>query len=544
MRGKYVNLSMGIMNILFGILIIVFQIYVPQDISDLTVQENQVTNVISISIKILLIIISIINFIAFYNNKMESGFKSGYKITLFSLSYFILPKFIIAIFPIIGGIIIIKKIMKENLIELDSTLALSVILLIFVAIFVLIVSSFLYTYIGQYMYKKQNKDEMSYSDTFFKYITELDTQDVYIGFKVNGKYGYINQKGEIVIDFEYDFASPFIKINMYNKNFDIALVCKDGKSYIIMKNKRIVKSYVSESSNDDYEAKIKELEDFYKNTLKQTGDMQYEIEPIKSNMNKAKVYDEKSTEYTYKYDYNSEYDIIVIQSNMGLKDTYYLVKKDDEKNKIQLECDNLSYDENFLYLYSNGDLPFYSVSTREQGWFNSYGKKTNMKGKAQILEIVDKTLLIRNYNDKTIYFINEYEEIVSSIYKDIFIGIDERYIIRNTNGKFVLINKEYQQVIDEEFDFVDTSLARYGLYVCGNFPEKINVNNFGYAKLNLKIIDSNGGILIDNVEQVYGTYYKVSKDIKDKEKQIEDLKSRMQKLDYEFIGDKFYDKYR
>ena len=44
-------------------------------------------------------------------------------------------------------------------------------------------------------------------------------------------------------------------------------------------------------------------------------------------------------------------------------------------------------------------------------------------------------------------------------------------------------------------------------------PE-FEINEFGYAKLNLKIIDSNGGTLIDNVEQVYGSYYKISEDIK------------------------------
>ena len=544
MRGKYVNLSIGIMNIVFGILILVFQIYVPQDISKLTVQENQVVNIIDISIKILLILISIINLVALYNNRMESGFKSGYKIALFSLSYFILSKAIIAIFPIIAGIIVINKIIKENLIELDSTFALSVILVLLVTTFILIFGSFTYGHLGEYLYKKQNKDELQYSETFFKYITQLETEDKYICFKANGKYGYINQKGEIVIAFKYDFASPFIKINMYNKNFEIALVCEGQKSSIIMKNQRIVKTYISESDNEDYEAKMKELEDFYKNTLKQEIEMEYEILPIKSNMNKVPVYEENSSEYTYRYDYNEQYDIIVIQSSMGLEDTYYLVKKEDLQNRVKLECENLFYDDKYLYVYSNGDLPFYNISTREQGWFNSYGKKTNMKGKAQILEIVEQSLIIRNYNDDTVYFINAYEEIISSIYKNIFVGINDRYIVQNTNRKYTMINKEYAQIINEEFDFIDTSLAEVGLYVCGNFPEKFEFNDYGYAKLDLKIIDSNGGILIDNVEQVYGSYYKLSEDIRDKDKQIEKLKSQIEKIEYNFIGDKFYDKYR
>lgn len=544
MRGKYVNLSLGIINILFGILILVFQLFVPQQITELTLQENEVVNVLAILIKIVLIILSIINAIALYNNRMETGFKSGYKITLFTLAYFILPKFIIAVFPIIGGIIVIKKIVKENLIELDSTFALSSILLVCVTIFLLIAGCFLYKSIGQYMYKKQNKDELAYSETFFKYITELDTDDVYIVFKSNGKYGYINQHGQIVMDFIYDYASPFIKINMYNKNFEIALVCKEGKTSIIMKNQRVVKSYVSETSDNDYESKIKELEDFYKKELKQTSQMQFEIERLENNKNKAKVYDEKSSEYTYKYDFNSEYDIIVIQSTMGLADTYYMVKKDDEQNRIQLDCEKLCYDENYLYLYSNGDLPYYNIETKEQGWFNYYGIKTNMRGKAQILEIVDRTILIKNYNDKTYYFINENENIVSSLYKDILLGIDDRFIVQDSNGKYLLINKNYEKVINEEFDFIDTSLAKYGLYACGYLPEEIEFNEFGYAKLNIKIIDSNGSILIDNVEQVHNSYYKLSDKIKEKDKQIEDLKKQIKTLNSSFIGEEFYSKYK
>ena len=59
-----------------------------------------------------------------------------------------------------------------------------------------------------------------------------------------------------------------MNIRMYNKNFQVALVCKDRVSYVIMKNKRTVMSYMSESSNDNYAAKMKELKDIYKNTLR------------------------------------------------------------------------------------------------------------------------------------------------------------------------------------------------------------------------------------------------------------------------------------
>ena len=77
---------------------------------------------------------------------------------------------------------------------------------------------------------EENKNELAYKSDYFKYITELGIEDVYINIKKDGKYGYINQNGEVVIDFLYDYASPFVGITAYNKHFDIALVCQNGSS--------------------------------------------------------------------------------------------------------------------------------------------------------------------------------------------------------------------------------------------------------------------------------------------------------------------------
>ena len=56
--------------------------------------------------------------------------------------------------------------------------------------------------------------------------------DAYINVKKDGKFGYINQNGKIVIDFSFDFASPFVLINEYDKTFEVALVSENGSSYI------------------------------------------------------------------------------------------------------------------------------------------------------------------------------------------------------------------------------------------------------------------------------------------------------------------------
>lgn len=225
--------------------------------------------------------------------------------------------------------------------------------------------------------------------------------DIYINVKKDGKYGYINQNGDVVIDFKYDYASPFVPITVYNKRFDIAMVCENGSTKIILKNERKVMSYRTESNNENYEAKEKELKDIYTNVLKQTDDFRYEYEEVNENINKVPAYYEISTQYTYRYDYNEEYDLIVTQSNLGLGDKYELAKKDDLNIRIALDAENLDYDTSNLYLFSNGTIPFYDINNKSQGWFTSYGKKETMEGNAQILDFIDDKILIRDYNRRT-----------------------------------------------------------------------------------------------------------------------------------------------
>ena len=77
-------------------------------------------------------------------------------------------------------------------------------------------------------------------------------------------------------------------------------------------------SYRTESSDEDFDAKLEELENIYKNVLNQQGEMKYEIQNITENKNKVPAYSEISSEYTYRYDYNEEYDLTVTKSSLGL----------------------------------------------------------------------------------------------------------------------------------------------------------------------------------------------------------------------------------
>jgi len=543
MRGKIVNLCMALLNFLLGAVIIVFTFKIPTEITELTVQEYKIIHIIKILIYITLGITNLFNLIQFFFNIRDEIRKTGYLIAIFSISFIFIKEWPIAIFSILSACIIAVSTLRERWVETNSITFISLLGIVIVLAGFVIGSCFIYKSLGVYMLNKENANELSYKNDYFKYITELEINEPYINIKKNGLYGYINLKGETVIDYQFDYASPFVPITMYNKNFEIALVCKDGSTWIILKNLRKVLTYRSESMDEDFALKEQELKDVYYNILKQTEKMHYEIDITTiNNRNKVPAYSIVSDSYTYRYDYNDDYDVIVTQSNLGFGDTYELAKKDDLNFRIELDCEKLCYDENYLYILSNGTIPFYDISKNRQGWFTQYGKKEILRGKAQILEIVNDTILIKNHQNNTIYFIDNDGNIVSDIYKEVFVCDNNRFIVKNDKNKYMVIDSNFKKVFDSEWDFVDTSLISAGLYIFGITSGVIEFSEYNYAEnMNLNILDYNGNVIIENVQQIYNKTYSI---LGEKEeaysKRYSDFLNDLKVLNYTFVGDEFY----
>ncbi len=540
MRGKIVNLCISLMNILFGILIIIYTVTVPQDKTLLTVQESNVVKYLLISIYIIMFSVAIIDIVQSYHHRTDTTFNTGYIIGFFSISFLFIKQPTISAFSFITGLIVLRRTLKENLVEINSTTAISVSIVLMSAIVIVGFLTLNYDAIGRRIKDNENKNETAYVEEYFKYVTELDIQDVYINVKKDGKFGYINQKGEVVSEFLYDYASPFVEITAYGKKFYIALVCQNGSSYIILKNGRQVLSYRTESSDENYKAKLEELEDIYTNTLHQTGKMQYEIKEITDNINKVPVYKEVSPDYSFRYDYNNKYDLIVTQSNLGLGDTYELAEKNNLDIKIKLDTTYLDYDSSYLYLFSNGTIPFYEISRKSQGWFSSYGSKKTMTGKAQILDFFGDRILIRNYNNSTVYFVDSEANRLSDEYADIFVQENGKYIVKTLENSFKVINDEYKNVLQKEYSVINPRLISQKLYLTLDTTENIEFNDYNFAKMNWNLMNENGEVVFEGIEQVYDLYYELPEKNKEKETNYYEFEKNLKDLKYYFVGDKFY----
>ena len=133
MRGKIVNLCIGLMNILFGILIIAYTNTIPQDKTVMTVQENNVVTYVTFGIYIVMFTIAVIDIIQCHQHRTDTAFNTAYVLGFFSVSILFIKEPAIAIFSILSGIIILFKSLKENLVEINSVTAISISIVIMVA---------------------------------------------------------------------------------------------------------------------------------------------------------------------------------------------------------------------------------------------------------------------------------------------------------------------------------------------------------------------------------------------------------------------------
>jgi len=549
MRGKFVNISISLLNILLGILIFFFGLYIPQSLSNITLQENMVRTYISYGIYALIGIVFLMNIIEYFIHKKDGDGTGGYWFMIFTFAFILYNSPFIGIIPILAGIIIFNHSIRSNLVESSSTNAISIVLMIAVFVGVLFAGTFFYKSIGAYITKKENEGEIAYKDDYFKYIKELDLDEPYINVKTENKYGYITPTGQIAIDFKYDYASPFVKIKAFDKEFEVALVEEEGICKIILKNERVVLTYKSESAVDNYSAKSKELQDIYYNTLKQTGELSFEIDHITDTINRVKVYendDTKDKNYTYRYNYNNEWDILITTSTLGGEDKYELINKKDPTYRFQLNARSLDYDDKYVYIFSDGTIPYYEIGKQEQGWFTTVGKKITLQGTAQILDIFDDRILLKDYSRKYIYFLDKSNTSnrLSEYYKSIYI-VSDRYIVKDMNNKYQVINTNFERVFDEDYDMVDPYLVYYGLYIVGNTSDDITFNEYNYPNnLNLKLLNNDGEVMIDGIQQIYANYYQISDEkTKNYSTRYSDFINKLKSMEFHFVGDKFYQYY-
>ena len=360
MKGKKTNIFLGILNIILGLLLIMYVWYMLHNNRlELTRHQRFVMNIEHNIIFGISVVICFINFVFSIFNMKKGYYFVFYLFSLVGIITFFTPIYIYPIFTIISGILIIRTLSKNNYIEKDNFFASTIIIIMMGIIGLSAISLSQYKKIAEYIKKREDINLTAYNPEYFKYVEEIPDKSIYINVKLNGKYGYINKSGETKIDFKYDYATPFYKIKAYDKTFELAAVSTKNTTDVIMKNERKVMSYNSEYANEDHEGKREEFVKILKNVI---GEKNPELE-VSNKYNGfvvKNIYEDTKNTNEKRYQFSDKYDVLVQKSEITEKEVYTLVTKRDllknAKDKgdyIKLNAERLIHDDNYLYVYSN-----------------------------------------------------------------------------------------------------------------------------------------------------------------------------------------------
>ncbi len=512
MKGKKTNIFLGILNIILGLLLIMYVWYMLHNNKlELTRHQRFVMNIEHNIIFGISVVICFINFVFSIFNMKKGYYFVFYLFSLVGIITFFTPSYIYPIFTIISGILIIRTLSKNNYIEKDNFFASTIIIIMMGIIGLSAISLSQYKKTAEYIKKREDINLTAYNPEYFKYVEEIPDKSIYINVKLNGKYGYINKSGETKIDFKYDYATPFYKIKAYDKTFELAAVSTKNTTDVIMKNERKVMSYNSEYANEDHEGKRDEFVKILKDVI---GEKNPELE-VSNKYNgfaTRNIYEDTKNSNEKRYQFTDKYDVLIQKSEITEKEIYTLVTKRDllknGKSKgdyIKLNAEQLIHDDNYLYVYNNGFLPYFSPSKKEQGWFNLQGKKYTLNNNVQIEVFEDKRLAIKRKPRKITYFAsNEDEDLkaISPIYKEV-IPDGDNYIVKNMNEKWQIVDKNFQPRTKLEYDIFISTLITEGIYIFANIDNGIEIDDYGYAKLRYTMIDRNLNVIGTNLEEMY-----------------------------------------
>lgn len=541
MKGRKTNLIIAFTNILISVMFLVYIYLYKENAITFTRHHKLIFDYIKGGMLVILITGLLSNFVYLIGNIKNGKLYIYYMLTFGSLLYLFQLEYIYSIFLIVPALLIIKYMKRNNYIEKENNNIIMYNIFLILSIVFLTFSLLTYKQIGAFLKKKENVNLIKYEADYFKYITPLEKEEIYINMQNSeGLWGYVNVKGEEKIEFKYDYATPFYTIKVFDKEFEIAGVTQKSITTLILKNKREVMSFNSEYDNENKLAKLKEFEEVLKNELKLT-DIKEEAQIQYKNLKKKKIYEEKDAEnkqYTYRYDYSEKYDLLVYESQIGNKTIYKFANKDNVKETIDINAENLIYDKSGLYVFENGYMPFYSPSKQEQGWFDKEGKRKKITGKIQILDVTEDKILIKNYNKDIVYFVDYNINQISNTYKEV-VKHKEHYIVKNSEtNKWTIIDKNFAKVINEEYDVFSDKFLTEGGYLFANISTGLDIDEFGYIKINYLLVTDDFKNIKTDFKNIYNLYYRLEN--KENENIYYDLVDKIKKGDVTYPGDLYY----
>ena len=184
MKGKKTNIFLGILNIILGLLLIMYVWYMLHNNKlELTRHQRFVMNIEHNIIFGISVVICFINFVFSIFNMKKGYYFVFYLFSLVGIITFFTPSYIYPIFTIISGILIIRTLSKNNYIEKDNFFASTIIIIMMGIIGLSAISLSQYKKIAEYIKKREDINLTAYNPEYFKYVEEIPDKSIYINVK-------------------------------------------------------------------------------------------------------------------------------------------------------------------------------------------------------------------------------------------------------------------------------------------------------------------------------------------------------------------------
>ena len=99
-----------------------------------------------------------------------------------------------------------------------------------------------------------------------------------------------------------------------------------------------------------------------------------------------------------------------------------------------------------------------------------------------------------------------------------------------------------EDIFDKTYNVINPRLVSQKLYLILDDTE-IKPNDYNYAKFKWSIINYNGEVILDGIEQIYDQFYEFSNNKKSDNQNEMSFEENLKRLNYKFVGDKFYLEY-
>jgi len=402
------------------------------------------------------------------------------------------------------------------------------------------------------------QDKEFNEEKVFENVEPINNSMLYIPVSKKGKYGFIDKNGKILIDYKFDNASPFYKIKVNDREYEVSIVEIDKTMKIILKNEQVIYSqkikentYLNDNfsefcanilqknenawlggrisfmedcglipinSYDGQEGKLYDYNDKYNIEV-------VEIEPIKFN-----AYKDDVSEYS-----SYSYDEYLEDAKMEIEQyEYYLVNKKDKNDKTMLDCERLIIENNVLYICSNNYIPFISKMLGETGYFTEIGEKITIKTQDYRLLNCFRDLILleeieydnyENYSKEPLSkeeFIKNIEEYDDNIYgeeenddeyktllikndgtkplkdnEELLYLLEDGYVIKNSNDEYYICDENFKKINQKKYDLILPYMITDGLLIYGELKN----NEYIYG-----ILDTKGEKMLEaQFDSIYAT---------------------------------------